>query len=70
MFKITAVSSQSEIHPVSNITDRQTYRFWKTDEHPSDQATIELEFYKPTKVTNLEIGKNLQMYFGSFSRCT
>lgn len=55
MFKVVAVTSQNEVHPVESIQTKETYRMWQTD-GDCDKAVIEMEFYKPTKIKHLEIG--------------
>jgi len=55
MYKIVAVSSQSSVHPVENIKNLDLFRPWQTEDE-NEKAIIEIEFYKGTMLTNLEIG--------------
>jgi hypothetical protein len=54
-YKVVAVSSQSDVYYADNILNKELIRTWQTADS-STKAVIELEFYKPTSIKNLEIG--------------
>jgi hypothetical protein len=64
--KIISCTSQSDVHDVLNILNRDTIRRWETKEN-ADKAIVELQFEKPTKIKSIEIGLLSIFFFNATS---
>ncbi len=56
MYDIKSVTSQTAVHPASNIKNLDLYRTWQTEKW-QQKAIIELKLEKPTNIKHLQIGE-------------